>query len=813
MVGHEKAFGPEHPDTLSSVHNLAALYQVQGRNSEAEQLWRRALAGRQKVLGPEHHDTLLSVGALGYLYLGQGRYNEAEPLLRRALAGRQKALGLEHPTTLVSLLNLGGLYERMGRYDEAESLWKRALAGYEKVLGPEHPDTLRSVLNLGGLYERQRRYSEAETLLKRALAGWEKALGPQHPDTILAINNLAALSFVQRDWPRAAQLWRQSTAIITNRVQRGASGAGLTGQKANEAQRWHWNFRALVKATYRLASEGRMPDIASAMETFQTARWALSSQTAQSMVQMAARGTKGDAALAVLVRERQDLVEEWQKREQGQVAALGRDPAKRDAKAEAANRERMAAIDGRIAEIDKRLAKEFPDYAALTSSTPLAAGDVQAQLGADEALVLFLDTQEWKPTPEETFIWVVTKTQMRWVRADLGKATLSREVEALRCGLDYTVWRASRCKELTGADYALPLPFDHARAHGLYKALFSQIDDLIKDKKHLLLVPSGALTQLPFQALITAPPAAGDHRTAAWLARSHALSVLPSVSSLQALRTTARQSIATKSMIVFGNPLLDGPDERFAEAAKLARGKQSCPKTASERIASLIGLRTGAILIATGGSLANVSLIRKQMPLPETADELCAVARDIGADPSEMRLGARATEREVKAMSERGELANYHIVHFATHGLMAGQLNAFVEPGLILTPPDKASAEDDGYLSASEVAALKLDADWVILSACNTAAGNAPTAEALSGLARAFIYAQARALLVSHWEVYSEATVKLITAAMREIAADQTVGRAEGLRRAMMALIDNGEAHEAHPAYWAPFIIVGEGER
>jgi CHAT domain-containing protein len=142
---------------------------------------------------------------------------------------------------------------------------------------------------------------------------------------------------------------------------------------------------------------------------------------------------------------------------------------------------------------------------------------------------------------------------------------------------------------------------------------------------------------------------------------------------------------------------------------------------------------------------------------------------------------------------------------------MAGELSLASEPGLILTPPGTASADDDGYLSASEIAGLKLDADWVILSACNTAAGQTSNAEALSGLARAFIYAQARALLVSHWAVDSNATVKIITSAMREIAPDRKVGRAEALRRAMLALIDGGDAREAHPSSWAPFIVVGEG--
>ena len=125
---------------------------------------------------------------------------------------------------------------------------------------------------------------------------------------------------------------------------------------------------------------------------------------------------------------------------------------------------------------------------------------------------------------------------------------------------------------------------------------------------------------------------------------------------------------------------------------------------------------------------------------------MCRGAGREGGGARDIRLGAQATEREIKRLSASGELAKYRMVHFATHGVLAGQLDGTHEPGLILTPPDKATEEDDGYLSASEIATLKLDADWVILSACNTAAGAATSAEALSGLARAFIYAQARAL-------------------------------------------------------------------
>jgi tetratricopeptide (TPR) repeat protein/CHAT domain-containing protein len=820
LVGYETTLGPEHPDTLTSVNNLGALYWEQGRYVEAEPLLMRVLTGNEKALGPAHPDTLRSVNNLGQFYSSRGRHAEAEPLFKRALAGYEAALGPAHPETLVSINNLSVLYQAQGRYAEAEPLYKRALAGYEVALGLAHPDTLISVNNLGFLYDAQGRYAEAQPLYERALAGREKALGPEHPATLMSVNNLAALQFAQRDWQGAAQLWRRSTTAIAARTERGLRTADqtLVGKKKSAAEQSAGQFRGLVRTVYRLAPEGRVPD---AREMFETAQWALSSEAAQALAQMVARGASGNPALAASVRERQDLVAEWQQRELLQSAAFGQQPGNRNARAEAENSARMTAIGKRIDEIDTELSAEFPDFAALASPAPLSMEQVQAQLGADEALVLFLDTSERKPTPEETFIWLVTKTDMRWIRSDLGKTALAREVQTLRCGLDAENWatagNARHCVDLLGLhdlpDPSQPLPFDLRRAHALYKALLGPAEDLLKGK-NLVIVPSGALTQLPFQVLVTAPPTDhGDFKSAAWLVRDHAVSVLPAVSSLKALRHVGRPGTADRPLIGFANPLLDGPDSRYAVLAKRAREKQSCAKTALQRIAAVLGLQRSLTPLDIRSELADVSLIRRQAPLPETADELCAVAYDLGADVKQLRLGAQATEHQVKELSKSGELAHYRILHFATHGAMAGQLSLTSEPGLILTPPEKASESDDGYLSASEVAGLKLDADWVILSACNTAAGEAANAEALSGLARAFIYAGTRALLVSHWAVDTNATVKLITTAMREIAKGKSVARAEALRQAMLSLIDSHDRQEAHPAYWAPFVVVGEGAR
>jgi CHAT domain-containing protein len=130
----------------------------------------------------------------------------------------------------------------------------------------------------------------------------------------------------------------------------------------------------------------------------------------------------------------------------------------------------------------------------------------------------------------------------------------------------------------------------------------------------------------------------------------------------------------------------------------------------------------------------------------------------------------------------------------------------------MMSPPAVASEEDDGLLTASEIAGLKLDADWVILSACNTAAGQEPGAEALSGLARAFFYAGARALLVSHWYVDSEAATLLTSRTFAEMRSSVRIGRAEAFRRAMLAVMtDDRRPWNAHPSKWAPFVVVGEG--
>ena len=493
-------------------------------------------------------------------------------------------------------------------------------------------------------------------------------------------------------------------------------------------------------------------------------------------------------------------------------------------------RNRLSVIDARIRKIDEALAAQFPEYTALANPEPVTIAEVQRQLRDDEALVFFLDTRAMSPLPEETFVWVVTKKAWRSYSLPTGTTATYKAVSQLRCGLDQSAWLGDggmRCTNLLGRTHLVAAsdagklpPFDLNVAHDLYRGLFSRAEDMIKDKS-LLIVPMGPLTALPFQVLVTQKPASAfpsspdEYANAEWLIKRHAITILPSVASLKALRQFAKASRATDPFIGFGNPLLVGPqgDDRRAWA------RQSCgpaPAAPSFEIASR-AVRTATAKFFRGG-IADVDEVRRQYPLPETTDELCAVAKLMGATEQAVHLGHKATEKAIKALSANGTLARARVVHFATHGLLAGETEllsaAKAEPSLILTPPATPSEEDDGLLTASEVSQLRLDADWVVLSACNTAsaATDKLDAEALSGLARAFFYAGARALLVSHWAVDSSATVKLVTKAFDDLNKNPELGRARALRQSMLALIETGGLG-AHPTMWAPFVVVGEGAR
>lgn len=861
----EKALPAVHPDIARSLQNLASLYDKQGRYAESESLQKRALAIHEKALSADHPEVAKSLSNLAMHYQMQGRLADARPLHKRVLEMNEQSLPAGHPDIAASLVNLATVTG--GK--EGELLHKRALEIWEKALPAGHPKIANTLSNLAYIYQGQGRLAEAEPLIVRALEMREKALPAGHPDIALGLNNLAHLYLTQGRLVEAEPLYkrvlemREKTLPAGHRKISGALGqvsalalarkdwsqALAYGQRATAISvaagkteyRWSANyFRFNVVAAHRVDRSD--PKLRTA--TFEMAQWAHRSEAAAALGQMAVRRAKGEGELAGVVREAQDLERQGRTADQRLIGALGRGQAPL---ADVARQE-TAGIEARLKAIDQRLASEFKEYAALANPKPMSIAETQALLRPDEALLLFLDTPELKEAdiPAESFAWGVTKTEARWVKLEQSPWMIKAHVQALRCGLDRGgewQWSAAQrwmargraCTTLRPDGLAANemLPFDLVRAHVLYQGLLGPFQDLIKDK-HLLVVPFSGLATLPFGVLLTEPPDRSLHgeaafRKAAWLGARQAITVLPSVSSLKALRELAKPSQATRPLVGFGNPLLDGDpgDPEDARRAVEARARQTClqmPTGIAARVAQTrLGWNADARTLFRDGKV-DVATIRTASPLPETADELCAVGRALEASEGDIHLGAKATKAAVMRASKDGSLARYRIVHFATHGLLAGETEWFVtgraEPALLLTPPSvnadpKGTEQDDGLLTASDVSQLHLDADWVVLSACNTAGADSSSGgEALSGLATAFFYAGARALLVSHWYVDSHATVKIITKAFTELKNDTAIGRSEALRRSIVALMTDvsGEAN-IHPATWAPFVVVGEGAR
>jgi tetratricopeptide (TPR) repeat protein len=803
---NEKALGPDHLDVAQSLNNLAVLYNEQGRYAEAEPLYRRALTIREKALGPDHLDVAQLLSSLAVLYANQGRYAQADQLYRRALAIFEKAHGSDDPDVAHSLNGLAFLYYSQGRYAEAEPLYERALAIREKALGPDHHDVATSLNNLAELYRNQRRYADAEPLYKRALAINEKALGPDHPSVALPLNNLALLHWYQGRFADAEPLYKRALAI--NEKALGPDHPNVAHSLSNlallyaEQGRYADALPPLQKTIGRGRAEpfvalpvlaaahgsGLIPAGKALDDALNVVQRAAQSAAAAAVNKLGARLAAGSGRLAQLVRNDQDLAVEAETLDKAILAAVSAEPAKRDAAAEQRIRDRLAEIAKQRTALQGVFAAEFPDYAALSNPRPLAAKEIQALLSDGEALLLYATGEE------ETYVFGVTRKAAGVEEIPLGASVLSEKVAAFRRGLDVEALKKS-------AVAGKPVLFDLGLAHELYADLIGPVEVAIKDARHVLVVPSGPLTALPFHLLVTEKPATaipqlkdiGSYRDTAWLIKRQAVSVLPALASLKALRQVARRDPGAKPMVGFGDPVFD-PEERAKALARAARTRVPVTRGYSD--------------FWEGPSIDRAKLARSLPSLLDTADELKAVAGKLGAAAGDVHLGSDASETVVK----RTALSDYRVVYFATHGLVAGDVAGFGEPSLVLTLPKQPTELDDGLLTASEVAQLRLNADWVVLSACNTAAADKPGAEALSGLARAFFYAGARALLVSHWSIDTEAATRLTTSTFAIMKADPELGRAAALRNAMLAYMnDKSGALNAYPAFWAPFSIIGEG--
>jgi len=538
-------------------------------------------------------------------------------------------------------------------------------------------------------------------------------------------------------------------------------------------------------------------------EAFEAAQWAIASDAADALARVSARFAQGDDALGQLAEEREALIVRRDRLERElERHYASTDPADLTARTRAQSD--WEAATARLTVIDADIEARFPAYSELTSPRALSIAETQQLLRPDEGLLLVL------VNPEATYVWAVTRERVAWTRSEaLDETRLNAAVDQLRASLSATA--APRGDDVDPTIFAgrQPAPFDRSESYRLYSELILPVEETFKDKTTLITVTTGALSALPLSVLTTAPPQGADADLDAlaatpWLADRYALTSLPAVSSLRALRCYLVADPAARSpgcpamaagivpreprasrrlrLAAFGAPLLAGAPTDPTRGAPAADTVMDGRLADVQRLKALPYLR---------GSRLELETLKARYP------------------DSVVRIGSEATEHAVRA-TDFDALSRARFVVFSTHGLMAG--SAAAEPGLVMTPPDEATEADDGYLSASEAAQLRLDAEFVVLSACNTAASDGrPGGEGLSGLARAFFYAGARSVMVSHWEVSDAATTTLITATFADLdshALGDPGVRARALQAGQRAV--RAERRWSHPAYWAAFTLVGE---
>jgi len=777
--------------TLTAV---AAMLREQGRPIEAEVEARRALISTLKRVGRYNPQTALRLDELAAVLLDQGRDADAEHLARAAL-GILATVGADHSWSVAhARLTLAAALV-------AESRWTDALASYDAMLqdlagdeagrqrfGFGNSDWAIALIAAG-------RAPAAVDMAERLLGRERAARGEQHYATAEAHAVLAMALARTGARERALDEFRTALPVLLS-----AQDNGGETDKSAKAQR----LRLILDAYIRLLAEIRATPleasarIDAAAAAFQLADAARGHAVQKALSAANARSAIRDPALADLARRAQDAAEQVAGLEATLVNALAAPADQQDGAGVAALRGRIDQLRQAHAALVREIETRFPAYAQLVDPKPATVAEARAVLRPDEALVTTYTVED------ATYVWAVGPSgPVAFAAVPLGAAALADAVKALRRALDPQVDRLGD----------IP-PFDVARAGQLYDALLKPVEPGWKGAASLLVVPDKSLAQLPLGVLVTRPTApprdpAGavlfaSYRTVPFLARQVAITQLPSVAALASLRALPPAAEARKPFVGFGDPAFTAQQAAAPQVAALPEGTQM-------RGGGRLAFRSAP----TTERLASAELAQLP-PLPDTAEEVRSIARALKADPDkDVFIGAAANEHTVETM----DLADRRVIAFATHGLVPGDLNGLSEPALALAAPQVSGGGGDGLLTMDEVLGLKLDADWVVLSACNTAAGDGAGAEAVSGLGRAFFYAGARALLVSNWPVETTSARKLTTDLFRRQAADAHLSRAQALRQAELALID-GDFKDAggkdvfsyaHPIFWAPFSLVGDG--
>jgi CHAT domain-containing protein len=635
-------------------------------------------------------------------------------------------------------------------------------------------------------------------------------LGKEHPSTLTSLQNYffwraaAGAAGLKSQWSGdsgAVRLLRELLAAFDGYVAGGVDPARLadpTSLESRAAQLVSSFERARLAGVDGSDAPGLREPVFSIIQRFNA------SAAAKALAASAERLAVTDDARQALVEERADA----QTRLANEVRTLDvlQQQPQRNPDLEAAARARIAPIERRIAEIDAALVENDAGAAEVLGAARATTGELtavtkdraQALLGADEALIVY------SSVGGRYFAVVKTRRLSTTVSLDVDRAEIDRRVTALRSGLALPA--SGNARDLA--------TFDLDAAEALHKILIDPLKPHLRDIRKLIIVADGPLQSLPFGVLAEAAGKASlsemeRYKASTFLIDRYAVSVQPSVSAISTLRAETPRSAGSKPLLGFADPVLRPRTAGAGDAIRVGKADEKKD-----------------VIIPMSGTVDAESL-EDLLPLKQTKELLEAVGASLGANARDLYIGEDAQEADIRFLNEQGRLKNYRMIVFATHGLVSNEIEAIdlIEPALVMSLPPVAAGkerpwENDGLLRASDIVGFDMDADLVILAACNTAAADGtPGAEPLSGLAKAFMARGARALLVSHWQAEAHSSAVLIPAMARYAEQD---GFAVGLAKAQRELRANAAydpdelsntLHYAHPAIWGAFTLIGDPGR
>ncbi len=826
VVIHEKALG-EHPSTATSLSNLGNVLYLQGKYPESEAVYRRALAMREKLLGSDHPDVATSLNNLANVLqelnkdqrigasdartrarLGTGlggATTDVEAMYRRALAIQERALGRENPATANSLNNLAVLLGLRGDFAQAEQLHRDALASMEKVFGEQHPDTAAILTALSLVLDRQGKLVEAEASYLRAV---EISRRTANPRSLLVNASRLGFSLAKRGRFREALPYYLESVETLDFLYSQTRGYSEETRQAFLSQ-----FSAIYRETIRvlLQLNRSNPGAGYDRQALAVASRNQSRVFTEMMRQADVARFSGEPEFMHLRESRERLQETVAQLRQARATVP---VTLRNATQRAADLGAQLTQAGReLTTVDDEMWRRYPRFMELANPRPVTVEDLQSRLlKPGEALLSYV------LLPQETVIFALTQTGFRMVVTGARRADLANRVHRIRRAID---------KVTAGESVLFLRDIDPEMLNGLYRDLIEPVEADLAGAQKVFVVADGPLQTLPLELLVTRyaepqrsgfdaeqrasdgsveRPYLGEYRRLDYLGDRHRFAYLPSLSALvsQRLYPKARTGRRTE-LVAFADPDFE---------AVLGR---SMPDQTLRSLARMnIGFSRGA-----GGA----PVIPR---LAETSIEAKEIASVLGGE-SHLFIGDRAQERVVK----KGELRDARFVLFATHGFLGGEFLASdlpagegdapraaahgqSQPALALTLVGDLAGED-GLLTMKEIIEdLELDAELVALSACNTAGDSAEAnnGEGFAGLTRAFMYAGARSLLVSHWSVDSLSTQNLMTATFRNIREGMSAIAAMSAAERALRTEDyaNGQYHfsRAHPFFWAPFVYVGD---